>query len=181
MLLPLDNELLNYKLYQDFLKLYGGFTKEGESLLLSLSKLPIDKSFEVPAVQKLMECLDLLGEYDKPTTNYILADFLASKGTYRVKEIIEKYLHIEFTEPDGFEYSPEQLKLKSHFKVTYKGTNLDLLLTLISDLLNFELYFTSLDMLIKELRHILDVENNTTARVLLDKFTRIEANITWTE
>ena len=58
MLLPLDNELLNYKLYQDFLKLYGGFTKEGESLLLSLSKLPIDKSFEVPAVQKLMECLE---------------------------------------------------------------------------------------------------------------------------
>ena len=73
------------------------------------------------------------------------------------------------------------MKLKAHFKVTYKGTNLDLLLTLISDLLNFELYFTSLDMLIKELRHILEVENNTTARVLLDKFTRIEANITWTE
>lgn len=174
-----DRELLNYPLYQDFLKLYGAMTDDGDSLHFSLLKLPIDKSFEVPAVQKLMECLNLLGRYDKPMMDYILADFLASKGTYRVKEIIEKYMGIEFEVPDGFEYTPEQLKLSVKFRVTYSGVNLDLLHSLITDLLNFELYFSKLDMLITELRHIIEVENRTTARVHLDKFTRLQAEISW--
>jgi tRNA G26 N,N-dimethylase Trm1 len=61
--IQLDQELLNYKLYEDLLKLNkGSLTDLESSLEYSLSKLPKSVDYKIPAIEKLIECLKLNGE-----------------------------------------------------------------------------------------------------------------------
>lgn len=177
MQLLLDKELLNYKLYEDFVALFNGvvdfdFTN---SLEYSLYKLPVDDSYKISYVEKLIDILKLSEVYDDQEIHYILHDFLSSKGTYRVRECLEKYLDIKVNKMD---YSSNMV-LDLEVEVTYNGVNVELLIKLIKELIAFELFYTDLKFLIKRLRHIIEVKNETIVNVGLDKFSKVTGNIRW--
>ena len=182
MRIQLDQELLNYKLYEDLLKLNKGSLIDLESSLeYSLSKLPKSVDYKIPAIEKLIECLKLNGEdgYDEVTLNYIINDFLISKGTYRVRDLLTKYLGIKIVDgDDGFKYGPN-MSLSTTLEVTYSGDNVELLISLIQDLLNFELFFTNLDLVIKKLVHEIEINSKNTVRVNKFRFNKLNGVILW--